>query len=175
MIVIFFGAYRADSDHLIKDCLKKYRHIARGVGKDDAIRQIANVKDDEIIVLRKGKPHFENIDVKFSLSHSRGVYAAAFSEREVGVDIEAVRRPPQRVAALIDAKAEDFFLRWTCLEALAKFSGEGLRFFSGGKEQIARRERQLKEAGIIVRNFPIVSGFAAAVAGTFGEIILVKN
>jgi len=182
MVVIFFGEYKGGSDNLVRQCLKKYCGLMRGVKRRDCslnsarLAAIEALSDADIVISRSGKPRFENVPVEFSLTHSRGVYAAAFSERAVGLDIECERRPPSRAFAQLEAKNKcDFFLRWTRLEAFAKYTGEGLGFFLGGKEQIARRVKILEKTGVDAKNLPIMPAFAAAVACEPQEIIMVKN
>jgi 4'-phosphopantetheinyl transferase len=82
-------------------------------------------------------------DLRFSVSRSEGVAVIALSKfRDVGVDIEAVRRVPEAddIAALCFAppeydsyralceeeKPEGFLIRWTRMEAIAKALGCGL-------------------------------------------------
>ena len=94
-----------------------------------------------------GKPALASGDLHFNLSHSRGLalYAVARG-REVGVDIEKVRReaalqliaarffPPEEAEALRALppaeRVEAFFRLWTRKEAYIKARGEGLRILA---------------------------------------------
>jgi 4'-phosphopantetheinyl transferase len=92
-----------------------------------------------------GKPHLAGGGLEFNLAHSGDAGLLAVSRRgPVGIDIEATDRAPDhdRIAArvLSEAEREVFdilpperrraaFLRaWTCKEAYAKATGEGLSF-----------------------------------------------
>ncbi len=82
-------------------------------------------------------------DLRFSLTHTRGMVAVAISEGiDVGVDVEAADRrvenmklaerffAPQEAALLRalegDARGEAFFALWTLKEAVVKATGDGL-------------------------------------------------
>ncbi|MDR2610285.1 MAG: 4'-phosphopantetheinyl transferase superfamily protein, partial [Clostridiales Family XIII bacterium] len=103
-----------------------------------------------------GKPRFaapELADVHFSVSHSGDYLAIAFSEQEVGVDVEHTSRrhtnaerylaiarrffAPDEGAYVAGGDAEDtvtapedvkrrFFRIWTAKEAFVKYTGEGI-------------------------------------------------
>jgi 4'-phosphopantetheinyl transferase len=94
-----------------------------------------------------GKPKLRRVDadlpIRFNLSHSHGLTMYAFSlDREVGVDVEAVRQEvaaeelaerffsPRELAEFRNQppgqRTERFFLYWTRKEAYAKALGSGL-------------------------------------------------
>ena len=88
-----------------------------------------------------GKPYFsDRRDVFFNLSHSGDVALCALSDREIGCDVEKIRRPPLRVADKYfseeereyvlsaetdDERRERFFRVWTLKESVLKASGDG--------------------------------------------------
>jgi 4'-phosphopantetheinyl transferase len=93
----------------------------------------------------RGKPHLIDAprDLRFSLSHTRGMVAVALAEGvDVGVDVERSDRradnmklaarffASEEVAALQslaeEARRETFFSVWACKEAVVKATGEGL-------------------------------------------------
>ena len=114
------------------------------------------IKTDSLVFRRSesGKPYFEDTDLHFSLSHSKGYVAAALSDStRVGIDIECADVPRDRAEKMIkrffsEGRTDDFstpshaaeppptddishtaenFVRiWTKAEAYAKMTGTGL-------------------------------------------------
>ena len=96
-----------------------------------------------------GKPTLGNdAAIRFSLSHSQAQVAIALSRhREVGVDVEHLRELSDPAAIIRDFLSTDalavwlshppqnrqdvFFGWWTCLEALGKAKGSGIRAHPG--------------------------------------------
>ena len=91
----------------------------------------------------RGKPYFPNYpSVLFSVSHSGGIFACAFSGEPVGVDIQEYKNRPdeaercRKIAARffhrdeIDALDADtvsaFYNIWTAKEAYVKLTGQGI-------------------------------------------------
>ncbi len=64
----------------------------------------------------------------FNCSHSGDYVACVVAGREVGVDIERVRAVPRHLGERLTGwqTEEDFFRRWTELEAAIKCLGEGI-------------------------------------------------
>ena len=89
-----------------------------------------------------GKPFFKNApDVHFSISHSSSKVAVAFSDREVGCDIEEVAEidlavaerffSPAEYEAIMqkegsDVRLKEFFRYWTLKESYMKAIGMGM-------------------------------------------------
>ncbi|NLZ25451.1 MAG: hypothetical protein GX891_03220 [Clostridiales bacterium] len=113
-------------------------------------------------VSREGKPRFINSDIGFSVTHTKGLCAVAFSKSEVGIDAEAHRKINfNRFKRIIEAESEkEFFDKWTKLEAYLKYTGEGLKDIS---------KKIPPEAP--VKNLEIMSGYSFAVCGE-GEITI---
>ncbi len=89
----------------------------------------------------KGKPFLENSDIHFNISHSGDWVVAAFSIRNIGIDIELIREPNYNVAKRFfssveinqlnfindsDKKKNLFFDFWTIKESYLKAIGTGL-------------------------------------------------
>ncbi|MDR0527575.1 MAG: Gx transporter family protein [Spirochaetaceae bacterium] len=99
-----------------------------------------SVKIPELKYTENGKPYFED-GPKFSLSHSGGIVCAAFSNINLGIDIENKRnlKPHNKNAFFCEQEAafihgsanynNDFLWLWTRKEALLKAKGTG--FFAG--------------------------------------------
>jgi len=100
-------------------------------------------KDAVPIVSKKnnGKPWFENYpSLHFSISHSKSVWICAFSNIEVGCDIQFHINVPQyeRIAKRYfhpdeikcmtesEAPSAEFFRIWSRKEAACKYTGEGI-------------------------------------------------
>ena len=73
----------------------------------------------------------------FSVSHSGDLVACAVSNREIGLDLEKIRPVPARLARALDCEeaAEDFWRRWTRLEAALKCRGETLGTWKRSREE----------------------------------------
>lgn len=190
-MIIFFGKGEFESDALIKDCLNRYLKLSQCVNLQNANQtqkgeseinslsqcqtlQQFNVKN--VVISRVGKPHFENLDLKFSLSHSHGVFVLAFSKFEVGLDIEFVRELNfEKFSRLFNSdSAECFFRRWTKCEALGKYLGSGASFVMGGAKVVAKKVRNFESQGGVFTEIPLISGYTATTASMPQEIILVK-
>lgn len=100
--------------------------------------KILNKKSCELIFCKDefGKPFFENINgFYFSISHSFPFYAAAVSDRPIGIDVEKIRDVNLNIAKRMFTENEReyigkdkirFFEIWTKKEAYSKFTGKGL-------------------------------------------------
>ena len=85
----------------------------------------------------RGKPRLvPACGVSFSISHTRGIWACAFSGQDVGLDIEK-KRPCDAAliarrffhpaeAAFILQKPDAFFSVWTAKESYVKYTGTGI-------------------------------------------------
>jgi len=86
-----------------------------------------------------GKPYFVDSDVRFNVSHCRGMAVCAISKKfHLGIDAENIRLYRENVAKRIMTEqelceletAEDkdvfFFRIWTGKESLVKLSGDGI-------------------------------------------------
>ncbi len=117
-------------------------------GKENAyalLNEIAYKKFNslEIVKNEHGKPYFNNADnFYFNISHTEGVTVLAVSEREVGVDVEKVRKANFKIAErhflqneidYISYCDKRFFEVWTKKEAFLKYKGTGI---SGGLKSV---------------------------------------
>lgn len=106
-----------------------------------------------------GKPFFrDHPDLHFSISHSGEYWMCAFSEAELGLDIQAVSEGrrygrisrrffhPEEQAYLEAAGCRDFFDIWAAKEAYLKYTGEGLPH-GMDKESVIRGGRFAKTIG----------------------------
>jgi 4'-phosphopantetheinyl transferase len=127
--------------------------------------------------------------ITFNVSHSGGIALLAFSRRrDVGIDVEQVRRDPdleaiarrffsageqsQLAALAAEEKFDAFFRCWTRKEAYIKATGDGLSLplsqfdvslAAGGKNALLATRPDGSEAGRwLLREVPAGSGYIAA-------------
>ena len=98
------------------------------------LREQYQISQPELIIGPHGKPYLEN-GPHFSISHSRGMVAVAIGDRNMGLDIEVIRRFHQLVPQRIMSRTEyqwfcrrgelkrDFFALWTLKESYFKYLG----------------------------------------------------
>ena len=102
-----------------------------------------HLPDDEIIFNKYGKPHFKDLPLNFSITHSHNIAAVAFSkDLTIGIDIEHKRNvddldqlakrffsgPEVEYIETVDTqvKADNFFKIWSAKEAYIKAIGLGV-------------------------------------------------
>lgn len=78
----------------------------------------------------EGKPYFPAFPgFRFSLAHSGEWAICGLSRREIGVDVEKIKprreNLPRRVFG-VDMDWEEFYRRWTAMEAYGKLTGRGI-------------------------------------------------
>ena len=105
------------------------------VGITDLINKYDSTFDYEIEYVSNGKPVYRNQDIHFSISHSGSYVVCAVSDKNIGVDIEGIRRNAIKVAKRFFTTAEcewigsdvhRFSRIWTLKEAYAKLTGDGI-------------------------------------------------
>lgn len=128
---VFF--YRFSKDRLLSlaaGCLLDYG--LRGYGLQEKTAPIRYEKN--------GKPYIEGRPLFFNLSHSGNFAACAFSDREIGVDVEKIRLPDPALLERVcvaderrylntlegDNLADQFTMLWTMKESYMKYLGTGL-------------------------------------------------
>lgn len=119
-----------------------------------------------------GKPYFNELPLYFSLSHSKDFCLCAFSEQEIGADIELIKEKPNKVGERFFSEEEKkelqfcedirgknllFYKLWTRKEAYGKMTGCGV--FRG-----ALQESVLKQLpGLEWMELPELENYACAV------------
>ena len=124
--------YRLESD--------KFLCLAAGVALNKGLKEY-NLKEKDLIVKENkfGKLFFENKkDIKFNLSHSKNTAIAVISSKEVGCDVEKLRKYNEKIANTYFSKDENEFINksedkdesftriWTLKESFLKAVGIGL-------------------------------------------------
>ncbi len=86
----------------------------------------------------KGKPYIDNSDCHFNISHSKDKVVVVVSKKQVGIDIEYLRKDKMRVARRFFSEEEvqqiqqakdidmEFTKYWSLKEAYLKYIGTGL-------------------------------------------------
>ena len=137
-MVYLFLAKKADfpaTDDAVRSLLPEYCRLASIAQNSEISCSIARTE--------RGKPYFaDNPSIRFSVSHSGDVFACAFSNTEIGIDIQEYKnRPdeeercrkianrffhPDEIDALDANTVSAFYNIWTAKEAYVKFTGQGI-------------------------------------------------
>ena len=117
-----------------------------------AISQMCKINENEIVFVQHAdsKPYAKDIDVHFSISHSKDMVVCAVSEKPIGIDIEKIRPINLSIAKRVCTDDEllelfgrvpkeddfgytdnaqvltSFFKLWCAKEAYVKCIGKGL-------------------------------------------------
>ncbi len=125
-IVVYLCKNEKDSNRQLEECLDKYfEHI-------DKKKIEVNIERTKF-----NKPYIvPNCGIYFSVSHTKDIYAVAFSNMEIGFDIEQCRRAneiriakryfTQEEAEFIEKYPHRFLEVWTAKESYVKYTGEGI-------------------------------------------------
>ncbi len=139
---------RREKIEKVKPSQEKRLSLAAGILLDVGL-QSYGLKESEMMIATgvEGKPYFpDRPDIRFSLSHSGTLAMAAFSDYEVGCDIQQMREmPPKRMQGIasrffcpeetewmtkpdrpIDQKIR-FYRLWVLKESYLKLTGQGLK------------------------------------------------
>ena len=133
MEIYLFSNITLDDNEVSKDAIKKVKKIA----KENHIFQLG------IKYKKYGKPYFsKEKKVHFNISHTMGITAICFSNREIGIDIERADYFNEKIITNFFNKAEKKEIAkysknkteekmkaveiWTRKEAIGKCRGEGL-------------------------------------------------
>ena len=122
---------------------KKDRFLSMGAGflLDFVLHSYClEEKNSKFSYVKNGKPCLKNCPVFFNLSHSGSFAACAFSEHEIGIDIERIQIPEHALMERVCRPRELTYLRslqgqalssafaklWTIKESYMKYLGTGL-------------------------------------------------
>ena len=137
----------------LREHVEKKKNFADRVRSATGYTLVLEEACGEIIFSENGKPYFKDIPLYFSISHSGDFVIAAFSEREVGADIEKIREIPRGVAERFFTKREqkcDFFDIWTKKEACGKCIGDMAEAFAKDVTELSFYTERLGEYVIAV-------------------------
>lgn len=143
--------YRCDKIMRRKLRSDKNMSLAAGVLIDKELKKIGlSEKEMEYRTGEHGKLYFKNLpELYFNISHSGGIVICAFSDCEVGCDVEKIRRIDLKLAKRFfseneykyiisqnddDEKYKAFFRIWTLRESYMKAVGNGISMSLGSFE-----------------------------------------
>lgn len=134
---------KAKADRLRKRPAKRLS-VAAGELVRNAVSKECGIAPGDLRfrVGKSGKPYIENVNLKFSISHSGSIAVCAISDKPVGIDIEMIRDANINVARKVFTPDEQmyvfekwslaqlrFFEIWTRKEAYVKMLGRGISYF----------------------------------------------
>ena len=140
----------------------------------------------QIIRDGRGKPGFEeDCGVFFSISHTKNIWACAFAQQPVGLDIERVRPCREEMiagrffhreeAAFVARHKERFFEVWTAKESYVKYTGEGITDAFGAFSVISGDEISRFVNDVQLCHFNGIEGCNACLcAGDIGTIEIIE-
>ena len=147
-IVLNLSTYRKEKYLALKSEEMKLQSIAAAYLIDEHLKTLnLREKDMDYVISKAGKPYFKNHrDIYFSISHSKNIVGVAFSDKEVGLDIQVVRDINENIFDRVLSKSEisevfkgneendlskpnleKFFEYWVIKEAILKREATGLR------------------------------------------------
>lgn len=114
-----------------------------------------------------GKPYFEKLpQLRFSVSHTDGLWACAFAREAVGLDVQKRRAcEAEKLAARFFHPAEaayirgggDFFAVWCAKESYVKLTGRGIDAEFGAFSTVGDGERP----DVYLHEIDVPEGYAA--------------
>ncbi len=132
--------YRIQKSNNFKVEKDRLLSLAAGIALNNGLKEFSlKEKDLEIKEDKFGKLFFENRkDIKFNLSHSEEIAISVISSKEVGCDVEKIRKYNEKLASKYFSEEENDFIEksenkdesftriWTLKESFLKAIGVGL-------------------------------------------------
>lgn len=92
----WFSLMRKDKQERVsryKDVIRRKCSVAGEMLVKEYIGNTLNIAPESLVILtdKSGKPYVENCPIHFNISHCENMLACAFSEKEIGIDIERIR------------------------------------------------------------------------------------
>lgn len=139
-----------DKDEIVSQIapmyIQKYRSLSLLTDKNQELvagyllkKYLGIYKDDQILYNKYGKPYLSSGNVAFNLSHSEEYVVLAMADREVGVDVEKIRKYHDATVKKVfnddqrkmleqlpvSKKDSKFTEIWTKMESILKLEGTG--------------------------------------------------
>ena len=76
-----------------KDVIRRKCSVAGEMLVKEYIGNTLNIAPESLVILtdKRGKPNVENCPIHFNISHCENMLVYAFSDEEIGIDIERIR------------------------------------------------------------------------------------
>lgn len=150
---------------ILKNAKQKKRQESLGAGLLlEYVLKLHRLEETKISYGENGKPYMDG--VYFNLSHSHGKVICAVGKKEVGCDIEKIKRDENTLLRIADrffcaneqfhlnkfqgSKKEDEFYRlWTMKESYMKWTGEGMQLSLNQFEIVMGEKILIKRDGEI--------------------------
>ncbi len=139
------------------------------------IANALNIAPESLVIFtdKNGKPFIENCKIKFNISHCENILACAFSENEIGVDVEKIKPiSPSVLKSFFSEKEQEYVLRnipikddfhkcnneellerfyriYTIKEAICKKSGIGIKGLKNA-DALPYLEKSFIENGFVI-------------------------
>ena len=136
-----------------KEAIRRKCSVAGEMLVKEYIGKSLNISPEVLVILtdKNGKPYIENCPIHFNISHCENILAYAFSDKEIGIDIEKIKPIPISVLNRFfsteeqefvlgkvsnESESEDynkpqilenFYTIYTLKEAICKKSGIGIK------------------------------------------------
>lgn len=137
----------------------KYLSLGAGVLLSYGLKERGLLQTETLAVYNEnGKPYFKDSGIFFNMSHSGKYAACAFSDDEIGVDIEKLSDVPKELMRAVctdseyryllaagNKQKEDFFRLWTVKESFMKCIGTGLATDPAKLEVTFGRQMQITQ------------------------------
>ncbi|MCQ2551129.1 MAG: 4'-phosphopantetheinyl transferase superfamily protein [Clostridia bacterium] len=129
------------------------------------------------------KPRFKDLSLFFNISHSKGKVMVAFSDKEIGSDIEVIEKEDLKVAKrffceeeyeVIKEDPSYFFRFWTLKESYIKFTGEGLRLPLNSFKIQFKDDKPYMD-GVFLKELDLFSGYRASICAEKEDEITLKK
>lgn len=113
----------------------------------------------------KGKPFIPNSNIHFNISNTKGIVVLAIHSEPVGVDVERLREPREKIYSRVFcneeiesiSSAEDFTKLWTRKESVVKLFGGGISMgltsFSVLGDEIVAFEKKVRLESVELDGF----------------------
>ncbi len=140
------SAFRINKANSFTNEKDKLLSLAAGIALNEGLKEFNLLERDlEITINEFGKPYFKDRDdIKFNLSHSVDSSICVISSKDVGCDIEKLRKYNKKIAnkcfsdeekefIVNSSNIDEAFTRiWTLKESFFKAIGNGLSFNMNG-------------------------------------------